>query len=91
MPTARHEGAVVVARADLESALNAPRENFWQPFEDRADGDLVNNDFVDFADYAQWKQAAKDPDPLAASQAIPEPSTLMLLAGALLLGVWRRA
>lgn len=67
------------------------RQNFWQTFEDRTEGDLVNNDFVDFADYAQWKQAPKDADPLgAASQAVPEPSTLMLLAGALLFGIRRR-
>lgn len=81
-------GDELVNSADFETI----RQNFWQPFEDRTDGDLINDDFIDFSDYAQWKQAAKDPDPLAAaSRVVPEPSTLTLLASVLMLSVRRRA
>jgi len=66
------------------------RQNFWQSVSDRTDGDLTSNGFVSFFDYAQWKQAPKDPDPLVASQAVPEPSSLILLASAALLGCRRR-
>ncbi|MCO6047461.1 LamG domain-containing protein [Aeoliella sp. ICT_H6.2] len=58
------------------------RENFWQPLADRDQGDLIDNNFIDFADYGRWRQAA-----LAAGNGnvstleglqIPEPSSLLL-------------
>ena len=70
------------------------RQNFWQSFSERGEGDLINNDFIDFADYGQWKQAAKAPDPGALTgTAVPEPSTALLGFAATLLGVgcWRRS
>lgn len=65
------------------------RKNFWQSFTERGEGDLVNNDFIDFADYGQWKLAAKAPDPLQSGNLtqVPEPSTLAILAFAGLAGL----
>ena len=77
-----------------ELDFNIIRQNFWQSFTERGEGDLVNNDFIDFADYAQWKQAAKAPDPSAitGSGQVPEPTSVMLLvAGCIaVLGIARR-
>ncbi len=51
----------------------------------RTDGDLTADNFVDFEDFAQWKNAFN-------AQAIPEPGTMMPLAiaGVLLIGLTRR-
>lgn len=55
------------------------RQNFFQPFTERGEGDLVDNDFIDFADYAQWKQAPKFPDPGAGGfEQAPEPGSAVL-------------
>lgn len=63
------------------------RQNFWQEFEAREDGDLVNNNFVDFADYAQWKQAPKDLPPSAlAGSRVPEPTASVLCLAMLTIG-----
>ena len=49
---------------------------------ERIDGDLVNDNVIDFDDYGDWKRTPKGPipGPLVASAEIPEPSTLFLLA-----------
>lgn len=57
------------------------RDNLFQEFTDVADGDLINDDFIDFLDYGDWKQVspkAADNLPISGSQ-VPEPSTLAVL------------
>jgi hypothetical protein len=68
------------------------RQNFWQPFAERSEGDLVNNNFIDLADYAQWRQAAAMGNSAAlASTQVPEPSVLVAMAAATIvsLGILR--
>lgn len=72
---------------DLED-FEIIRMNFWQPIAERDQGDLIDNDFIDFADYGRWRQAAQ----LAgvselAGLRIPEPSSILLLGAASLLCV----
>lgn len=59
------------------------RQNFFTAQTERTEGDLVNDDFVDFSDYAQWKQVSpKDPDPagaFASGASVPEPSALLMV------------
>ncbi|WP_442483256.1 LamG-like jellyroll fold domain-containing protein [Aeoliella sp. SH292] len=47
----------------------------------RIDGDLVNDNVIDFDDYGDWKQATKGPIPGSSAlvHAVPEPSTFLLL------------
>lgn len=45
---------------------------------ERIDGDLVNDNKIDFADYGQWKQAPKS-GAGAGNLTIPEPSALLLM------------
>ena len=71
--------------------FNTIKNNFFQSFADRTDGDLVDDDFIDFADYGQWKQAPKDPDLVAAGSSVPEPTTAVtLMAGLVCLAMARR-
>ncbi|TWT75689.1 hypothetical protein Pla123a_31990 [Posidoniimonas polymericola] len=59
--------------------------NFGQSKVFRIEGDLVNNNFVDLADYMQWKLAPKDAEALGFSTQAPEPGAAMLLLAAGLL------
>jgi hypothetical protein len=47
----------------------------------RIDGDLVNDNVIDFKDYGDWKQAPKGPIPGAGAlgTVVPEPSALLLM------------
>jgi hypothetical protein len=65
--------------------------HFQQPFEERTDGDLVNDGVVDFRDFRQWKTNFPTPGPGPAA-AVPEPSAVVLagLAVAGLAAVRRR-
>jgi hypothetical protein len=53
-----------------------------------ADGDLLNDNVIDYKDYAVWKRLPKDPDPLSLTGGahVPEPSSLLMLCA---LGLWR--
>jgi hypothetical protein len=64
------------------------RMNFQKAMTERTDGDLVNDDVVDFRDFRQWKNNA--PAPVLAQWAalgVPEPSTVMLAGLALAGGI----
>lgn len=55
--------------------------NFGQNLADRTDGDLVNNDLIDLADFLQWK--TNFPSPISAlGTAVPEPTSALLLLSA---------
>jgi hypothetical protein len=78
-------GDLLVNDADFQIIRN----NFFTSVTTRAEGDLVGDGFVDFNDFRQWKNNASA---VAAADAIPEPTSLLLLIGGLLactLG-WRR-
>lgn len=70
--------------------LNPILQNYRTEQTDRTAGDLVDNDFVDFADFRQWKTAFLEAGGsleginLDFLTAVPEPSSLMLVGAAVL-------
>jgi hypothetical protein len=67
------------------------RQNFWQPIAERNQGDLIDNDFIDFSDYGAWRNAMQDAAAGAINSAqVPEPSSLSLLGTVTVLCVRRR-
>jgi hypothetical protein len=60
--------------------------NFQKAFTERTDGDLVNDNVVDFRDFRQWKSNFPAPVELAAL-GVPEPSTALLAGLAVAAGV----
>ncbi len=73
------------------------RQNFWQPIAQRNQGDLIDNDFIDFSDYGAWRnamqaQAAAGLGPAGPGSAgVPEPSSLLLATALAWLALGRRA
>lgn len=85
----------VTGEGDVNDAdFQIIRQNFFTAQTERNQGDIVDNDFVDFRDYGQWKQAPKTPSALAgaANVQVPEPSSviLALASAAALVAVRRR-
>jgi Concanavalin A-like lectin/glucanases superfamily len=67
------------------------RQNFWQPIAERNQGDLIDNDFIDFADYGAWRKAVQNAAGSSSAQlTVPEPTSLVLLCVAAALCVGRR-
>ena len=60
--------------------FNIILENFNQEVETQLEGDLSSDDFVDFTDFDLWKSASLAAvGSLATNQAVPEPSTAVLV------------
>jgi hypothetical protein len=69
------------------------RANFWQPLADRNQGDLYDDDFINFSDYAAWRFGVQNPPPGAGAfntLQVPEPSSLLLICAVPALRVRRR-
>jgi hypothetical protein len=59
---------------------------------ERTDGDVINDNKINFDDYGYWKQYPKDPDPaaFATGSQVPEPSALVMIGAVALLYTRRR-
>ena len=60
--------------------------HFQQGFEERTDGDLVNDGIVDFRDFRQWKTNFPTPPPPPVGS-VPEPASVLLAGLAMAAGV----
>ena len=61
--------------------LGIIRSNFNNPSVTRDDGDLTGDGVVDFTDFRVWKDAAGAPATSLSFLSVPEPTSLLLIAG----------
>lgn len=83
------DGNGVANDADFEII----RTNFWKPLADRNQGDLYDDDFINFSDYAAWRSGVQDASGAGGinSLQVPEPSSLLLICAVAALRVRRRS
>lgn len=78
------DGNCVINDADFQII----RQNFLQPLAARNQGDLIDNNRIDFADYAAWRKAAIAAGSGAAGinwLQVPEPTSMLLFGAAAVL------